>query len=505
MNLTSLEKIFENSQETLNQFLITQLPINIFLVNKEGYICWANKNLLNFVNTQTIEAVRGTHIRIWDKCRWDAIQEVLKTKQETVEEEFYNGTYFSCIRKPVIQNGEIIGVIGLSIDITEKKQSEVAKQEFLMNIAHDLRTPLVGIIGLANIQAKKQMTQYDQQQYGEWILGASEQLLELLNSAIAIKSIEHKKDSIKQEKVNLIFLAYELQTLIIPSLESKELNFKLQLDPKLSEIITDRIKLKRLLLNLLSNAVKFTKKGTISLEINLLSIKDKQAQISMRVSDTGIGISKDKLEKIFDRFYRVHSSYLAEYSGYGLGLYLVKKSTEALGGTINVSSVEGEGSCFSLEFNFALAEPANSLSANDLEPSFDEDLQSLATTIKLKGSVLVAEDNILIAYVVKKLLTGFGYQVEIASTGEAALQILQTQTFDCGLLDIGLPDLDGIEVTRRYRKWELLNNKPYLPIFALTAHAQEKVKQECQAAGCDQVLLKPFTKKDIKIIEKFLQ
>lgn len=504
MNLTNLEKIFEDSQETLNQFLITQLPINIFLVNKEGYICWANKNLLNFVNMQTIEAVMGMHISIWDKCRWDAIQEVLKTKQETVEEEFYNGTYFSCIRKPVIQNGEISGVIGLSIDITEKKQSEVAKQEFLMNIAHDLRTPLVGIIGLASIQAKKQMTQYDQQQYGEWILGASEQLLELLNSAITIKSIEHKKDSIKKEKVNLIFLAYELQTLMIPSLENKGLNFQLQLDQKLSEVITDRIKLKRLLLNLLSNAVKFTKKGTICLEINLLSIKDNKAKISILVSDSGIGISKDKQEKIFDRFYRVHPSYLAEYSGYGLGLYLVKKSTEALGGTINISSIEGEGSCFSLEFSFALAEPPNMLSANNLEPSSDRDLQSLVS-IKLKGSVLVAEDNTLVAYVVKKLLTGFGCQVEIASTGEAALQILQTQTFNCGLLDIGLPGLDGIEVTRRYREWEFLNNKPYLPIFALTAHAEEKIKQECQAAGCDQVLLKPFTEKDVKIIEKFLQ
>lgn len=504
MNHTNLKKIFEDSQETLNQFLITQLPINIFVVDKEGYICWANKNLLNFVNMQTVNTVIGMHISVWDKCRWDAIQEVLETKQETVIEEFYNGTYFSCVRKPVIQNGEIIGVIGLSIDITEKKQSEVAKQEFLMNIAHDLRTPLVGIIGLASIQAKKQMTPYDQQQYGEWILGASEQLLELLNSAIAIQNVEHKIDSIKKEKINLILLAYELQTLIIPSLESKGLNFKLQLDPKLSEVTTDRIKLKRLLLNLLSNAVKFTKKGTISLEINLLSIKNKQAKISIRVSDSGIGISKDKLEKIFDRFYRVHPSYLAEYSGYGLGLYLVKKSTEALGGTVNVSSVEGAGSCFSLEFSFALAEPANNLSANNLEASSDGDLQSLAT-IKLKGSVLVAEDNTLVAYVLKKLLTGFGCQVEIASTGETALQTLQTQTFNCGLLDIGLPGLDGIEVTRRYREWELLNNKPYLPIFALTAHAEEKVKQECHEAGCDQVLLKPFTEKDVKTIKKFLQ
>ena len=501
MKLTNLKKIFEDSQETLNQFLITQLPINIFLVNKEGYICWANKKLLNFVNMPTVDAVMGMHISVWDKCRWDAIQEVLKTNQETVVEEFYNGTFFSCIRKPVMQNGEIIGVLGLSIDITEKKQSEVAKQEFLMNIAHDLRTPLVGIIGLANIQAKRQMAQHDQQQYGEWILGASEQLLELLNSAIAIKNVEHKIDFLKKEKVDLIQLAHELQTLMAPSLKSKGLNFQLQLDQKLLEVISDRIKLKRILLNLLSNAVKFTKKGTISLEINLLTVKDNKAKITIAIFDSGIGISKDKLEKIFDRFYRVHPSYLAEYTGYGLGLYLVKKSTELLGGTINVSSTEGEGSCFNLEFWFALAEPSNTLSPNNLEPT--SELQPLA--IKLKGSVLLAEDNNLVSYVVKKLLTGFGCQVVSVSTGEAALQALQTQSFNCGLLDIGLPGLDGIEVTRRYREWERLNNKPYLPIFALTAHAEEKVKQECKEVGCDQVLLKPFTEKDVKVIEKFLQ
>jgi CheY-like chemotaxis protein len=124
---------------------------------------------------------------------------------------------------------------------------------------------------------------------------------------------------------------------------------------------------------------------------------------------------------------------------------------------------------------------------------------------KLKGSVLVAEDNTLVLYVVKKMLAGLGYQVTTASTGEEALQALKMQPFDWGILDIGLPGLDGIEVTKQYREWEQLNNDSRLPIFALTAHAEDKVKSHCQQIGFDFVLHKPFTEKDMNIIQKFLK
>lgn len=273
----------------------------------------------------------------------------------------------------------------LLINFTKEKAEAAnnTKTEFIRNISHDLRTPLSGIIGLSQLQAKEGAS-IQEKEYGQWIYGAAQQLLEMLNSVVEAAVIEDPLELIKKDRFDLIQIAKELHALMQASILSKKLTFQLKLDA-LPLIISDRIKLKRILLNLLSNAVKFTKKGTISLEINLLSIKDNQAKISMKVSDTGIGISKDKQEKIFDRFYRVHPSYLAEYSGYGLGLYLVKKSTEALGGTINVSSIEGEGSCFSLKFNFALAEPASMLSPNNLEPNSNGDLQSLAT-INLKGS-----------------------------------------------------------------------------------------------------------------------
>lgn len=501
MKLNNLEKIFKASQETLNKFLITQLPINIFLVNADGYVCWANQNLLNYVNINSLKDVIGMHISQWDKCRWDAIQEILKTKQETITEEFYNETFFSTIRKPVIQNGELIGVLGLSIDITEKKQSEIAKQEFIMNMAHDLRTPLAGIIGLASIQADSKMELQEQQQYGAWIHGASEQLLELLNSVIEVTATEHQTEQAKKERIDLSQLSDELQTLMQPSLQSKGLQFQIKRDKNLPAIISDHIKLKRLLLNMLSNAIKFTPQGKIGLEITLLAIEGNQAKIEVQISDTGIGIAKDKLDKIFDRFYRAYPSYQGEYKGYGIGLYLVKKTVELLRGEIKVSSEEGKGSCFTLYFNFLIADQNPNKNKTALQ-EFESAAHSEPG--KRKGMVLVAEDNDLVLHAVKNILAGLDYGVVTVTKGKAALEALQTQSFVWALLDIGLPDLSGTEVAQAYRQWEQANNKPRPPLFALTAHSVEEAEEKYKEIGIDYIFNKPFTCEDVQIIEQII-
>ncbi|WP_050764038.1 sensor histidine kinase [Rickettsiella grylli] len=353
---TNFEEIFKASQETLNQFLITELPINIFLVSTEGYICWANTNLLNLVNVNSLQEVIGIHISHWDECRWDAIQEVIRTKQETIVEEFYNETFFSTVRKPVIQNNKLIGVLGLSINITGKKQAERAKQQFMMNMAHDLRTPLAGIIGIASIQANQNKCLDDQQQYGRWIMEAGNQLLELLNAVMDVMALEEREDALNHDRIELSHLMKELTDLMQPSIVAKGLHSEWQFDPKLPAITSDVMKLKRILLNLISNAIKFTEKGTVRVAIHLLGINDKHARIEIQIKDTGIGIPSDQHEKIFDQFYRAHPSYRGVYSGYGVGLYLVKKAVDLLGGKIAVSSEEGKGSCFTLAFNFPLAE-----------------------------------------------------------------------------------------------------------------------------------------------------
>jgi PAS domain S-box-containing protein len=492
--------------------IMSEAPGHFYWKDKKGICRGANNAQAIFLGYKSGKDLIGkTDFDFFYKEQAEFIhkidKQVMKTKKEYCIEEIVSRgevkTIFLSRKIPLFDPNtkQVIGIIGISLDITASKQAEIAKQEFLMNMAHDLRTPLAGIISLSNIQAKEETNAQDKNLW-MWVHDSGEQLLELLNSVIELTAAEHIVDRIKQEKIDLIKLAEELYNLMLPTVESKNLTLQLKIDPQLPIIISDRIKLKRILLNILSNALKFTEQGKISLEINLLSIVNKQAKIKIIITDTGIGIPKDKQDKIFDRFYRVHSSYRTEYSGYGIGLYLVKETTKALGGKIKVSSEEEKGSRFTLEFNFALAETDSKL----IVPNSSELIvESEVLTDQHKGTVLVAEDNTLVLYAMNKMLLSLAYRAITVSSGEAALHALQTKTCDWALLDIGLPDLDGMEVTRHFREWEKLNNKPHLPIFALTAHAEKKIKNQCKKVGFDYVLEKPFTEKDLKRIEKFLK
>ena len=221
--------------------------------------------------------------------------------------------------------------------------------------------------------------------------------------------------------------------------------------------------------------------------------------IEMRVSDTGIGIAKENLGKIFDRFYRAHPSYLAEYTGYGIGLYLVKETLALLDGTIDVSSEEGKGTCFTLHFKFPLADKNPEKIGENVQSTSEVQSKSVHT-----GPVLIAEDNAIVLRVVKNLLKKAGYEVIATVDGKAALETLQNNRFAWALLDIGLPELKGTEACKQYRQWEKENNKPRLPIFALTGHSVDEVAGECRESGIDQIFTKPLTDKIIQEIEAFV-
>ena len=505
------------TKEIVNKFKILETVLNIidchvYWKNKNGNYVWCNKKFSKVLGLKDENEIVGkTDFDLYSpdlaKVVVSLDNNILNMGTEYQAEEVgldlesKKAIYLS-IKTPLKDElGNIEGLIGISIDITDRKQAEIAKQEFLMNMAHDLRTPLAGIIGLSSIQADSKMEPQEQQEYGQMIQGASEQLLELLNSVIEVTATEHQVEQLKKEPIDLSQLSDELQTLMQPSLQSKGLQFQVKVDSILPVIISDRIKLKRLLLNLLSNAVKFTLQGGIGLEINQLSAENNRAKIEIQISDTGIGITKDNIDKIFERFYRVHPSYEGEYKGYGIGLYLVKKTVELLNGDIKVASEQGKGSCFTLCFNFPLAG-----AIIDKESSVNTLQQPVPTSYleseKRKGVVLVAEDNDLVLHVVKNILVKLGYEVTAVTEGNAALHALQTQSFVWALLDIGLPNLDGAEVACRYRRWEQENNKSHLPLFALTAHAEGTVSEKCKEAGIDYILKKPFTENDIQVLEK---
>jgi two-component system, OmpR family, aerobic respiration control sensor histidine kinase ArcB len=359
----------ENNKSDCDLFMniILEAPGHIYWKDAEGIVGGANNaQAISLGYKSGKDLIGKTDFDFYPKEQAEAIRkidnQVMKTQKEYCIEEIvsnYAGekTIFLSRKIPLYEPNtkKVIGIIGISLDITASKQAELAKQQFIMNMAHDLRTPLSGIIGIAGIQADQGTSPQDKE-YGLWILNASRQLLELLNAVLEVIAMEHMEDTINEDPIDLSRLVKELKELIQPAIIAKDLKLECISDSSLPPIISDYIQLKRILLNLLSNAIKFTNKGKISLEVNLLDIKNKLAKIEICVSDTGIGIAKDEFDKIFDRFYRAHPSYQAEYKGYGIGLFLVKKSVELLGGEISVSSEERKGSCFTLVFNFPLAE-----------------------------------------------------------------------------------------------------------------------------------------------------
>lgn len=510
--------------------IIAKMPGHVYWLDEHAFALGGNENVLNMFGFKSVDEFKGLSFeKMGEICNWsletvnsfkkDSL-EVLHTGQAklNIEEPPITNCqgkliFFLTSRVPILDiNNKVIGVIGISIDITEQKKLEEnlklakikteiadkAKTEFIMNMSHDLRTPLTGIISLASLQVTNG-TSVQERQYGQWIYSAAEQLLELLNSVLEVTAAEYHIELIAKDTLHLQQFAEELQALMQPVVVAKGLEFQLKLDSRLPSVITDQIKLKRIILNLLSNAVKFTKQGKIGLEITALMIKKDEAKIEIRITDTGIGITKDKLDKIFDRFYRVHPSYQAEYSGYGIGLFLVKKAVKLLGGKIKVTSETDKGSCFSLEFIFPVVH--NVIAKVNSEIAHSESVQ----LGKVNGAVLVAEDNTLVLFAVKNILTNLGFDVTTVTEGKAALHALQNKSFVWALLDIGLPDLDGTEIVRCYRQWEQKNNKYYLPIFSLTAHIEKDIIDKCKEVGFDYVLKKPFTEKDIQMIKKILE
>jgi len=468
-----------NTIKQIADDLSTLFPVNLFLLNEDGIIQWVNEHMLKAANLSELREVQGKHVRMFGEKSWLTTENVITSQKKSILFENARQKNFFTIKIPHNKEG-FRGVIGLSFDITPLRKAEIAKQAFLSNMSHDLRTPLTGILGLAEIQGRLGTGAQDKE-YGQWIYQAGKQLLELLTSVLDICSLEYPVDQIKNEEIDLVHLANEIQELMQPAIFNKDLRFNLKHDTSLPSIVSDSIKLKRILVNLLSNAVKFTHQGEITLAIKCLNLNT-HAQIEMQVTDTGIGIPKDKLESIFDRFYRVDPSYRAKYPGNGLGLYLVKETLEQLGGSIKVMSQEREGSCFTIKLDapFASRNPP-------------------------QGLILVAEDEKLNTRITENLLLSLDYRVETKSTGEAALHALQTKAFDWALLDISLPDLDGPEVAKRYRQWEKENNKSRLPIFAFTPHQTDEIGKKCNQVNIDYILHKPLTKDGIQIIKLFLK
>ncbi len=434
---------------------------------------------------------------------------------------------------------KIIGVLGVSIDITELKNTQKklkksksladaanqAKTEFLANMSHDIRTPLTGIIGLSQL-LEHRLKILENKDDLHLMYKASEQLLNLLNNILDVASLENADEAqLKINSFSLQDLTESLKNLLLPSVKTKGLTLQINLDVSITEnISSDQNKLERILLNLATNAIKFTEKGTVILTIRELVLLPQQTDgvyIEFTISDTGIGIPTDKLTSVFDPFFRITPSFekTDQIQGYGVGLHIVKKFVNLLGGEIQVKSEVGVGTSFSftlfmnlakknklIKFKNKNSEPFIFLETNKLVEAKKMLLRQAQSPKKLiKKHILLIEDDRLTIKFSQELLTQAGYNLTVVSTMQEALSFAKNHTFDLIITDLGLPGLSGSEIAVLYRYWERINQKSMTPIITLTAHGEGKFKEECIAAGINEIWLKPLTKEKIKKLEKYFQ
>ncbi len=358
------------------------------------------------------------------------------------------------------------------------EQANRLKGEFLANMSHEIRTPMNGIIGMANLTLDGEL-EGEQRSRIEAVRYSAEALLKVLNDILDFSKIEAGKLEIEPAAFSLPAFVDSLRLLMEPLAVAKGLEFKLDRQPGLPlYLMADDTRLRQILLNLLGNALKFTASGSIGLTVSGEQIPQGLWRLRFVVSDTGIGISADKREVIFESFRQADGSTSRRYGGTGLGLAISRDLARLLGGTLVVDSIEGGGSTFRLEL------PCPESNA----PRAAVPATALRSLSGLR--VLVAEDNRINQVVICNLLARWEVDADLVADGAAALRAMDAKSYSLVLMDVQMPELDGCEATRQWRQRE---SGPRLPIIALTAHAMAGDRDSCFAAGMDDYLEKPIS------------
>jgi PAS domain S-box-containing protein len=402
------------------------------------------------------------------------------------------------------EDGKMIGILGVTRDISLRKQMEDelrrakeaaesatrAKSQFLAAMSHEIRTPMTAILGYADLLMDPRISSSERVNYSTTIRRSGEHLLALINDILDLSKIEAGRMTLDFSQCDLVALLADVTGLLRPRAQKKGVTFSVEYSGEFPKMIrTDNARLRQAIVNLIGNAVKFTEKGSIRIVASFLSDALRhQPAVRLDVIDTGIGIRPEVLPQLFQPFSQGGSSITQKYGGTGLGLAISRHLVEMLGGELNVSSVLGQGSTFSVTIPTGSLENVPMLS-NPAEV-MEQTSAKIWTpeSIHLDGvRVLLAEDGYDNRELIQTLLSRVGATVVMAENGRIALEKAETETFDIVLMDMNMPEMDGYEATR------ILRERGYKgPIVALTANAMSGDSDRCLAAGCSEYLAKPI-------------
>lgn len=401
----------------------------------------------------------------------------------------------SNIRPICDYNGEIIGAISVFRDITNSEfyskslqterdnaeRSAVIKDVFLANISHEIRTPLNAILGFTYLLENEQMAA-PASEYINYIQVAGKSLLNLINDLLDISKIEVGEVHLDMQPTSLPELVDSVAILLGQKASEKGIVYQQILSEGLpAQVLTDKLRLTQILLNICGNAVKFTEKGSVVMRVEPVSPAVGSVQtIRFTITDTGIGIPKEKTTKIFDRFVQASESTTREFGGTGLGLSIAKSLVTLLKGTLSLESTLGKGTQFTLEFPFEILE----VPVRKEIPRHSQPVHIRPDSLR----ILAAEDNLINQKLLSAVLKRINLPVTIVNNGQEALDALEKESFDLILMDVQMPVMDGYTAIRNIRNKLLLTT----PIITMTAHAMIGEKEECLRIGANSYISKPF-------------
>ena len=394
--------------------------------------------------------------------------------------------------------------VGLSQDVTEKRQAQAAleeardaaeassraKSQFLATVSHEIRTPLNGVLGMTNLLAETPLNK-EQQSYLRTIQSSGEILRRVIDDVLDFSRIEAGKLTITPLAIDVVAAVQDVVSLFEGRANEKGIALGMDWGGIESlHVYADPARVKQVIANLIANAVKFTEEGGVQVTATL--VRETKAAVLLRIDviDSGIGISADRVEPIFEGFTQADNSMVRRFGGSGLGLTISKRLTDLMGGRIGVESTPGLGSRFWVEL------PLSRISAATAKKAAEH------RDVSLEGvRVLLAEDNEINVEVAKRQIELLGCVVDVAPNGLRAVEMSLDDSYEVILMDVQMPEMDGLEATRAIRTREIESGR-HIPIIALTATAFAEDKKACDDAGMDAFLSKPFKREDL---ERFLK
>ena len=512
-----VEAELDQERQLLNA-LLANTPDNIYFKDREGkFIRISRAKAHRLGLNHPADAIGKTEENFFNEEHAAQSREnedqLMRTGRsiESVEEQITwpndTTTWVSTTKAP-LRNfvGEVIGTFGISRDITSRKATEEAQREareaaeaanrakgdFLAHMSHEIRTPMNAILGLTDLALETELTDV-QRDYLETVLISAESLLGVINQILDFSKID-------ANKVELEIMPFKLHSLLhetIKTLEIRAAEKALQLELTIAHDVPDGVRgdstrFRQVLVNLIANAIKFTDRGDIEIAVSLEEATESEAVVAVAVSDPGIGIPEAKIEGIFTEFQQADSSTTRQYGGTGLGLAISAKLVELMGGTISVESNVGSGSVFRFTARFELATDEE---LQELHPDV-ESHEPVTTQDHRPLSILLAEDGLANQKLVLGIVARMGHEADVANDGCQAVEMYSSKEYDLVLMDVQMPEMDGLQASQAIRRMEAESGR-HVPIIAITAHAMEEDRRRCVAAGMDEYLRKPVRRKEL--------